>query len=102
MDSFGIDMDKIGVYLDVLGVFCQQFGVWFWWYWNFNGLQGVDGQDFGYGGRDCREDGRDGGKVEIGGFVYEGGKVDSAWEFSSKNGNKFQKPPPVKCIIFTW
>ena len=41
------------------------------------------------------------GKVEIGGFVYEGGKVDSAWEFSSKNGNKFQKLPPVKCIIYT-
>ena len=41
------------------------------------------------------------GKVGIGGFVYEGGKVDSAWEFSSKNGNKFQKPPPVKCIIYT-
>ena len=46
-------------------------------------------------------DDRDGGKVGIGGFVYEGGKVDSAQEFSSKNGNKFQKPPPVKCILFT-
>ena len=44
---------------------------------------------------------RDGGKVEIGGFVYKGGKVDSAWEFSSKNGKRFQKPPPVKCIIYT-
>ena len=44
---------------------------------------------------------RDGRKVGIGGVVYEGGKVDSAWEFSSKNGNKFQKPPPVKCIIYT-
>ena len=41
------------------------------------------------------------GKVGIGGFVYEGGKVDSAWGFPSKNGSKFQKPPPVKCIIFT-
>ena len=40
------------------------------------------------------------GKVEISGFVYEGGKVDSVWEFSLKNGNKFQKPPPAKCIIF--
>ena len=43
----------------------------------------------------------DGGKVEVDGFVYEGGKVDSAWEFSSKNGNKFQKLPPIKCIIYT-
>lgn len=64
-------------------------------------MQGLDGQDFGWDGRDGEDDFRDGGKVEIGGFVYEGGKVDSAWEFSSKNGNKFQKPPPVKCIIYT-
>ena len=62
---------------------------------------GVGGQDFGYDGKDGRDDDRDGEKVEIGGFVYEGGKVDSAWEFSSKNGNKFQKLPPVKCIIYT-
>ena len=41
------------------------------------------------------------GRLKLVGFVYEGGKVDSAWEFSSKNGNKFQKPPPIKCIIFT-
>ena len=41
------------------------------------------------------------GKVGIGGFVYEGGKVDSASKFSSKNGKKFQKPPPIKCIIYT-
>lgn len=61
----------------------------------------MGGQGFGCDGMDGRDDDRDGGKVEIGGFVYEGGKVDSAWEFSSKNGNKFQKPPPVKCIIYT-
>ena len=61
----------------------------------------MDGQGFGRNGRDGYYDGRNGGKVEISGFVYEGGKVDSAWEFFSKNGKRFQKPPPVKCIIFT-
>ena len=61
----------------------------------------MDGQGFGQDGRDGCDDDKDSGKVEIGGFVYEGGKVDSVWEFSSKNGNKFQKPPPVKCILFT-
>ena len=96
MDKDGTDIDKIGAYLDVLGVFCQQFGFWFWGYWNFNGLKGMDGQGFGQDGRDGHADDGDGGKVEIGGFVYEGGKVDSAWEFSSKNGNDFQKLPPVK------
>ena len=64
-------------------------------------MQGLDGQDFGWDGRDGHDDFRNGGKVEIGGFVYEGGKVDSAWEFSSKNGKRFQKLPPVKCIIYT-
>lgn len=64
-------------------------------------MWGVGGQGFGYDGGDGYDDFRDGGKVEIGGFVYEGGKVDSAWEISSKNGKRFQKPPPVKCIIYT-
>ena len=41
------------------------------------------------------------GRVEISGVVYEGGKVDSAWKFSSKNVNQFQKLPPVFCILFT-
>lgn len=67
----------------------------------FQWVQGMDGQVFGRDGRDGWDDDRDGGKVEISGFVYEGGKVDSASKFSSKNGKKFQKPPPVKCIIFT-
>lgn len=67
----------------------------------FQWVQGMDGQDFGQDGRDGYDDFRDGGKIEISGFMYEGGKVDSAWEFSSKNGKRFQKPPPVKCILFT-
>ena len=61
----------------------------------------MDGQVFGRDGRDGYDDGGDDGKVEIGGCVYEGGKVDSVQEFFSKNGKRFQKPPPVKCIIFT-
>lgn len=67
----------------------------------FQWMWGLCSQGFSYDGRDGHADDRDGGKVEIGGVVYKGGKVDSAWEFSSKNGKKFQKPPPVKCIIFT-